>query len=77
MVKPNGSIENYGVKVLSIGFFTKPNQAVIWRDLWRPALNQMIRLRLGKTRLLIIDLPPGTGDIHLSIVQSLPLMVQW
>ena len=72
-------IENYGVKVLSIGFFTKPNQAVIWRGpMAAKALNQMIfDSDWGKLDFLIIDLPPGTGDIHLSIVQSLPLMVQW
>ncbi|MEE3086085.1 MAG: Mrp/NBP35 family ATP-binding protein [Bacteroidota bacterium] len=68
-------IENYGVKVLSIGFFTKPNQAVIWRGpMAAKALNQMIfDSDWGKLDFLIIDLPPGTGDIHLSIVQSLPL----
>ena len=68
-------IENYGVKVLSIGFFTKPNQAVIWRGpMASKALNQMIfDSDWGKLDFLIIDLPPGTGDIHLSIVQSLPL----
>ena len=67
--------ENYGVKVLSIGFFTKPNQAVIWRGpMAAKALNQMIfDSDWGKLDFLIIDLPPGTGDIHLSIVQSLPL----
>tara|TARA_Y100000385_G_scaffold49545_1_gene46227 strand:+ start:2990 stop:4123 length:1134 start_codon:yes stop_codon:yes gene_type:complete len=68
-------IENYGVKVLSIGFFTKPNQAVIWRGpMASKALNQMIfDAAWGDLDFLFIDLPPGTGDIHLSIVQSLPL----
>ena len=68
-------IENYGVKVLSIGFFTKPNQAVIWRGpMASKALNQMIfDAAWGDLDFLLIDLPPGTGDIHLSIVQSLPL----
>ena len=68
-------IENYGVKVLSIGFFTKPDQAVVWRDLMAAkALNQMIfDAAWGNLDFLLIDLPPGTGDIHLSIVQSLPL----
>ena len=68
-------IENYGVKVLSIGFFTQPNQAVIWRGpMAAKALNQMIfDAAWGKLDFLIIDLPPGTGDIHLSIVQSLPI----
>jgi ATP-binding protein involved in chromosome partitioning len=68
-------IENYGVKVLSIGFFTQPNQAVIWRGpMAAKALNQMIfDADWGELDFLLIDLPPGTGDIHLSIVQSLPL----
>ena len=68
-------IENYGLKVLSIGFFTKPDQAVIWRGpMASKALNQMIfDAAWGELDFLLIDLPPGTGDIHLSIVQSLPL----
>lgn len=68
-------IENYGVKVLSIGFFTKPDQAVIWRGpMAAKALNQMIfDAAWGELDFLLVDLPPGTGDIHLSIVQSLPL----
>lgn len=68
-------VENYGVKVLSIGFFTKPEQAVIWRGpMAAKALNQMIfDAAWGELDFLLIDLPPGTGDIHLSIVQSLPL----
>jgi ATP-binding protein involved in chromosome partitioning len=68
-------IENYGVKVLSIGFFTLPEQAVIWRGpMAAKALNQMIfDAAWGDLDFLLIDLPPGTGDIHLSIVQALPL----
>jgi len=68
-------IENYGVKVLSIGFFTKPEQAVIWRGpMAAKALNQMIfDADWGELDFLLIDLPPGTGDIHLSIVQALPI----
>ena len=68
-------IENYGVKVLSIGFFTKPEQAVIWRGpMATKALKQLIfDAAWGELDFLLIDLPPGTGDIHLSIVQSLPL----
>ena len=68
-------IENYGVKVLSIGFFTEPDQAVIWRGpMASKALNQMIfDAAWGTLDFLLIDLPPGTGDIHLSIVQSLPI----
>ncbi len=68
-------IENYGVKVLSIGFFTKPNQAVVWRGpMAAKALNQMIfDAAWGELDFLLLDLPPGTGDIHLSIMQSLPI----
>lgn len=68
-------VENYGVKILSIGFFTKPNQAVIWRGpMAAKALNQMIfDAAWGELDFLLIDLPPGTGDIHLSIMQSLPI----
>lgn len=68
-------VENYGVKILSIGFFTQPNQAVIWRGpMAAKALNQMIfDAAWGDLDFLLIDLPPGTGDIHLSIMQSLPI----
>ncbi|MCL6216723.1 Mrp/NBP35 family ATP-binding protein [Zunongwangia pacifica] len=68
-------VENYGVKILSIGFFTKPNQAVIWRGpMAAKALNQMIfDAAWGELDFLLVDLPPGTGDIHLSIMQSLPI----
>ncbi len=68
-------IENYGVKVLSIGFFTQPDQAVVWRGpMAAKALNQMIfDAHWGELDFLLLDLPPGTGDIHLSIMQSLPI----
>jgi ATP-binding protein involved in chromosome partitioning len=68
-------IENYGVKILSIGFFTEPNQAVIWRGpMAAKALNQLIfDAAWGDLDFMLIDLPPGTGDIHLSIMQSLPI----
>lgn len=68
-------VENYGVKVLSIGFFTQPNQAVIWRGpMAAKALNQLIfDAAWGELDFMLIDLPPGTGDIHLSIMQSLPI----
>jgi ATP-binding protein involved in chromosome partitioning len=68
-------VENFGVKLLSIGFFTKPDQAVIWRGpMASKALNQMIfDAAWGELDFLLIDLPPGTGDIHLSIMQSLPI----
>jgi ATP-binding protein involved in chromosome partitioning len=68
-------VENYGVKVLSIGFFTKPDQAVVWRGpMAAKALNQMIfDAAWGELDFLLLDLPPGTGDIHLSIMQSLSI----
>jgi len=68
-------IESYEVKILSIGFFTSPSQAVIWRGpMASKALNQMIfDADWGELDFLLIDLPPGTGDIHLSIVQALPI----
>ena len=68
-------IESYGVKVLSIGFFTKSDQAVIWRGpMASKALNQMIfDATWGELDFLLVDLPPGTGDIHLSILQALPV----
>ncbi|AXT18350.1 DUF59 domain-containing protein [Flavobacteriaceae bacterium AU392] len=68
-------VENYGVKVLSIGFFTKPDQAVVWRGpMAAKALNQMIfDAHWGELDFMLLDLPPGTGDIHLSIMQSLPI----
>ncbi len=68
-------VENYDVKVLSIGFFTQPDQAVVWRGpMAAKALNQMIfDAHWGELDFMLIDLPPGTGDIHLSIMQSLPI----
>lgn len=68
-------IESYEVKLLSIGFFTAPSQAVIWRGpMASKALNQMIfDADWGQLDFMLIDLPPGTGDIHLSIMQSLPI----
>ena len=68
-------VENYGVRVLSIGFFTKPDQAVIWRGpMASKALNQLIfDAAWGELDFMLLDLPPGTGDIHLSIMQSLPI----
>lgn len=72
LMKP---VENYGVKILSIGFFTQPDQAVIWRGpMAAKALKQMIfDAHWGELDFLLVDLPPGTGDIHLSIMQSLPV----
>ncbi|AIG30424.1 Mrp/NBP35 family ATP-binding protein [Flavobacterium psychrophilum] len=68
-------VESFEVKILSIGFFTAPSQAVIWRGpMAAKALNQMIfDANWGELDFMLIDLPPGTGDIHLSIMQSLPI----
>ncbi len=68
-------IESYEIKILSIGFFTSPSQAVIWRGpMAAKALNQMIfDAAWGQLDFMLVDLPPGTGDIHLSIMQSLPI----
>ncbi|MGY8909429.1 MAG: Mrp/NBP35 family ATP-binding protein [Flavobacteriales bacterium] len=68
-------VENYGVKLLSLGFFTDPDQAVIWRGpMASKALKQLIfDADWGELDFLLIDLPPGTGDVHLSIVQALPI----
>lgn len=68
-------VESYEIKILSIGFFTAPSQAVIWRGpMASKALNQMIfDADWGELDFMLIDLPPGTGDIHLSIMQSLPI----
>ena len=68
-------VVSYEIKILSIGFFTAPSQAVIWRGpMASKALNQMIfDADWGELDFMLIDLPPGTGDIHLSIMQSLPI----
>ena len=68
-------VESYGVKVLSIGFFAEAAQAVVWRGpMASKALQQMFAdAEWGPLDYLLIDLPPGTGDIHLSLVQSVPL----
>ena len=72
MMKP---VENHGVKISSLGFFLNPNEAVIWRGaMASKALDQMIfETNWGELDFLLIDLPPGTGDIHLSIVQTIPV----
>lgn len=68
-------IENFGVKMLSIGFFADVAQAVVWRGpMASKALKQMfIDAYWGDLDYLLIDLPPGTGDIHLTLVQSVPV----
>ena len=71
-IKP---LESYGVKLLSIGFFAQSQQAVVWRGpMASKALNQLIwDAHWGDLDYLVVDLPPGTGDVHLSLVQSIPL----
>lgn len=68
-------IEKYGIKWISIGYFTAPEQALIWRGpMACNALKQMVlQVKWGQLDFLLLDLPPGTGDIHISLVKDLPL----
>ena len=68
-------LEKYGVKWMSIGYFAKPEQALIWRGpMACKALKQMIlQIRWGELDFLLIDMPPGTGDIHISLVHDIPM----
>lgn len=68
-------VESHGVKLLSIGFFADPSQAIAWRGpMASKALQQMFGdADWGELDYMIIDLPPGTGDIHLSLVQAVPV----
>jgi ATP-binding protein involved in chromosome partitioning len=68
-------VESYGVKLLSIGFFADTSQAIVWRGpMASKALLQMFSdADWGDLDYLVIDLPPGTGDIHLSLVGAVPL----
>ena len=72
MIKP---VMNYGVKLLSIGFFADMSQAIVWRGAMAvKALNQLFtEANWGELDYMLIDLPPGTGDIQLSLVQAVPL----
>ncbi len=68
-------LEKWGVKVMSIGFFVEPNQAMIWRG---PMVSGAVKQFLsdvdwGELDYLVFDLPPGTGDIQLTLVQTIPL----
>ena len=71
-IKP---VESHGVKMLSIGFFSTPDQAVVWRGpMATKALTQLFKdAHWGELDFMIIDLPPGTGDVHLTLVQQVPL----
>ena len=68
-------VEKYGVKWMSIGYFARPEQALIWRGpMASNALKQMIlQVAWGELDYLLIDLPPGTGDIQISLVNDVPL----
>jgi ATP-binding protein involved in chromosome partitioning len=68
-------VEKYGIKVQSIGFFVDPAQALIWRGpMASQALNQLFNdTHWGELDYLVVDLPPGTGDIHLTLVQQYPV----
>lgn len=68
-------VEKYGVKILSIGFFVDKESAVIWRG---PMASNFLKQMLeqadwGKLDYLLIDLPPGTSDIHITLVQTVPV----
>lgn len=68
-------IEKYGLKIQSIGFFVDPKQALIWRGpMASQALSQLFNdTHWGELDYLVVDLPPGTGDIHLTLVQQYPV----
>ncbi len=72
MIEP---VERFGVKMLSVGFFVDPEKALIWRG--PMASNALIQIisdgYWGEIDYMVIDLPPGTGDIHLTLVQTLPV----
>lgn len=72
MINP---VMSYGIKILSIGFFTEQDNAVVWRGpMAAKAMTQLFTdAYWGELDYLLIDLPPGTGDIHLSLVQTVPL----
>lgn len=68
-------VEKFGVKWMSIGYFARKEQSLIWRGpMACNALKQMIlQVKWGELDFLLIDLPPGTGDIHISLVHDIPL----
>ncbi|MBL7950633.1 MAG: Mrp/NBP35 family ATP-binding protein [Flavobacteriales bacterium] len=68
-------VESHGVKLLSIGFFADPSQAIAWRGpMASKALEQLFKdADWGELDIMLVDLPPGTSDIHLSLVQAVPL----
>jgi ATP-binding protein involved in chromosome partitioning len=68
-------VQSHGVKLLSIGFFADPSQAIAWRGpMASKALEQLVKdADWGELDILLVDLPPGTSDIHLGLVQVVPL----
>ena len=68
-------LEKYGVKWMSIGYFAERGQALIWRGpMACNALKQMIlQVEWGPLDFLLVDMPPGTGDIHISLLQDIPV----
>jgi len=68
-------IEKYGVKVMSIGFLVEDNSAIVWRGpMVTSALNQFLRdVEWGELDVLVIDMPPGTGDVQLTMAQNAPM----
>ena len=72
LIKP---LISQGIKIMSIGYFTDPSNAVVWRGpMASKALNQMVMdVHWGELDFLLVDLPPGTGDIHLSLIQNVPV----
>ena len=68
-------VEKYGVKWMSIGYFAQRGQALIWRGpMASNALKQMIlQVKWGELDFLLVDMPPGTGDIHISLLQDIPM----
>lgn len=68
--------EGYGVKIMSMGFLMEPDAPVIWRGpMLHGAITQFLKdVRWGDLDYLVVDLPPGTGDVQLSLAQSVPLM---
>jgi ATP-binding protein involved in chromosome partitioning len=68
-------IEKHGIKLLSVGFFVRPEDALVWRGpMATSALKQLIgQGDWGELDYLVLDLPPGTGDVHLTIVQEVPV----
>jgi len=68
-------IEKYGIKLLSVGFFTDPNQPVPWRGpMVSTAVKQLFNdADWGELDYMVVDLPPGTGDIHITVTQTFPV----